>query len=209
MFDSDLVINLIVIIPIISFVINVTFVRIFLGSKSNLSSFITILGIALSFILSFLALMHVISNGAEAYEPREWINFGSFSIEFGVILDQLTAIMLVVVSGISLLVQIYSIGYMKKDVSFVRYFAYMSLFTASMIGLVIASNVVQLFIFWELVGLCSYLLIGFWFTKPSAASAAKKAFLVTRIGDFGFLIAILYLISVSYTHLTLPTNREV
>ena len=106
MFDSDLVINLIVIIPIISFVINVTFVRIFLGSKSNLSSFITILGIALSFILSFLALMHVISNGAEAYEPREWINFGSFSIEFGVILDQLTAIMLVVVSGISLLVQI-------------------------------------------------------------------------------------------------------
>ena len=102
--------------------------------------------------------------------------------------------MLVVVTFVSLLVQIYSISYMSHDTGYSRYFAYMSLFTASMIGLVIASNVVQLFIFWELVGLCSYLLIGFWFTKPSAASAAKKAFLVTRIGDFGFLIAILYLI---------------
>ena len=102
--------------------------------------------------------------------------------------------MLVVVTFVSLLVQVYSISYMSHDAGYSRYFAYMSLFTASMIGLVIASNVVQLFIFWELVGLCSYLLIGFWFTKPTAASAAKKAFLVTRIGDFGFLLAILYLI---------------
>ena len=205
MFDSDLVINLIVIIPIISFVINVTFVRIFLGSKSNLSSFITILGIALSFILSFLALMHVISNGAEAYEPREWINFGSFSIEFGVILDQLTAIMLVVVSGISLLVQIYSIGYMKKDVSFVRYFAYMSLFTASMLGLVISRNLIQIFVFWELVGVSSYLLIGFWMNRPSAAAAAKKAFLMTRFGDFGFLFGIMYIASKNHEWLDVPT----
>ena len=149
--------------------------------------------------------MHVISNGAEAYEPREWINFGSFSIEFGVILDQLTAIMLVVVSGISLLVQIYSIGYMMKDVSYVRYFAYMSLFTASMLGLVISRNLIQIFVFWELVGVSSYLLIGFWMNRPSAAAAAKKAFLMTRFGDFGFLFGIMYIASKNHEWLDVPT----
>ena len=108
-------------------------------------------------------------------------------------MDGLTAIMLVVVTGVSLLVQIYSTGYMKGDPGYARYFAYMSFFTASMVGLVVASNVIQLFVFWELVGLSSYLLIGFWYHKPSAAAAAKKAFLVTRLGDFGFLLAIFYL----------------
>ena len=108
-------------------------------------------------------------------------------------MDGLTAIMLVVVTGVSLLVQIYSTGYMKGDPGYARYFAYMSFFTASMIGLVVAANVIQLFVFWELVGLSSYLLIGFWYHKPSAAAAAKKAFLVTRLGDFGFLLAIFYL----------------
>ena len=110
-------------------------------------------------------------------------------------MDPLTAIMLVVVSGVSLMVQIYSVGYMSEEGNraYSRYFAYMSLFTASMIGLVLASNIIQVFVFWELVGLCSYLLIGFWFTRPSAANAAKKAFIVTRVGDFGFLLGILYL----------------
>jgi NADH:ubiquinone oxidoreductase subunit 5 (subunit L)/multisubunit Na+/H+ antiporter MnhA subunit len=131
---------------------------------------------------------------SERLTSFSWIAIASFDVTFGIILDPLTVSMLVVVTFVSLLVQVYSISYMSHDSGYSRYFAYMSLFTASMIGLVIASNVVQLFIFWELVGLCSYLLIGFWFTKPSAASAAKKAFLVTRIGDFGFLIAILYLI---------------
>ena len=101
--------------------------------------------------------------------------------------------MLLAVTVVSLLVQIYSQGYMAGDSGYGRYFAFMSLFTASMLGLVIASNFFQLFVFWELVGLCSYLLIGFWYHKPEAAAAAKKAFLITRIGDFGFLIAILIL----------------
>ena len=93
------------------------------------------------------------------------------------------------------MVQIYSLGYMSEEENrgFSRYFAYMSLFTTSMVGLVLASNIIQVFVFWELVGLCSYLLIGFWFTRPSAANAAKKAFIVTRVGDFGFLLAIMYL----------------
>ena len=112
-------------------------------------------------------------------------------------IDPLTAVMIVVVSFVSLLVQIYSQGYMQGDSGYHRYFAYMSLFTASMLGLVMARNLVQLFVFWELVGACSYLLIGFWFHRPSAAAAAKKAFLVTRVGDFGFLLGLLYLFSQS------------
>ena len=92
-----------------------------------------------------------------------------------------------------MVVQVYSLGYMKGDGGYARYYAYMSLFTASMIGLVLASSILQMFVFWELVGLSSYLLIGFWYHRPSAARAAMKAFLVTRLGDLGFLIAILYL----------------
>ncbi len=143
-------------------------------------------------------------------EPSKWLEIGNFEFTVGILMDPLTAIMLVTVTGVSLMVQIYSTGYMKNPIShtedsthdgpvelgipvYARYFAYMSLFTASMLGLVMAANIVQLFIFWELVGLCSYLLIGFWFHKPSAANAAKKAFLVTRVGDVGFLIGILYL----------------
>ena len=101
--------------------------------------------------------------------------------------------MLVVVSGVSLAVQIYSQGYMKGDASYSRYFAFMSLFTASMLGLVLASSIIQVYVFWELVGLSSYLLIGFWHDRPAAAAAAKKAFLVTRLGDVGFMLGILYL----------------
>ena len=114
------------------------------------------------------------------------------------------------------MVQIYSMGYMKPSSNesgngehhgpeelgnpvYARYFAYMSLFTASMLGLVMAANVIQMFVFWELVGLCSYLLIGFWFHRPAAAAAAKKAFIVTRVGDFGFLIALMYLFFKTFT----------
>ena len=96
--------------------------------------------------------------------------------------------MLVVVTGVSLMVQIYSLGYMRGDPSFSRYFAFMGLFTAAMLGLVLSINIVQLYAFWELVGLASYLLIGFWHDRPAAAAAAKKAFIITRIGDVGFLL---------------------
>ena len=128
-----------------------------------------------------------------ALEPHTWLDFPGLTIPFGILLDPLTAVMLITVAGVSLLVQIYSYGYMQGDKGFVRYYAYMSLFTASMLGLVLSRGVIQLYAFWELVGLSSYLLIGFWYTRPAAAAAAKKAFLMTRFGDFAFLLAILYL----------------
>src|SRR5438132_11159897 len=105
----------------------------------------------------------------------------------------------VVVTSVSLLVQIYSPGYMAGDTGYSRYYAYMSLFTASMLGLVLADNLLQVYVFWELVGLSSFLLIGFWFHRPSAAAAAKKAFVVTRLGDLGFLVALLVLFSITGT----------
>jgi len=120
---------------------------------------------------------------------------GGITIHLGLIMNSLTAVMLLVVIIVSLMVQIYSQGYMHGDPGYHRYFAFMSLFTASMIGLVLADNLLFLYVFWELVGLCSYLLIGFWFHRPAAANAAKKAFIVTRLGDFGFLAAILLLFS--------------
>ncbi|MBG7617620.1 MAG: NADH-quinone oxidoreductase subunit L, partial [Chloroflexi bacterium] len=118
----------------------------------------------------------------------------ALNINVGIILDPLTVIMLVVITSVSLMVQIYSQGYMQGDPGYQRYYAYMSLFTTSMLGLVLVDNLLLMFVFWEMVGLCSYLLIGFWFQKPSAANAAKKAFIVTRVGDFGFLAAIVLLL---------------
>ena len=164
---------------------------------ASLAANITILAIAVSFVTSLIVLGEMIRSGGKnsSYSPHDWLAVGEFDFTIGILMDPLTAIMLVVVVGISLLVQIYSLGYMEAedDRGYARYFGFMSLFTASMVGLVLASNIIQLFVFWELVGLSSYLLIGFWFTKPSAAAAAKKAFIVTRIGDFGFLLAIMYL----------------
>ena len=122
-----------------------------------------------------------------------WLHVGSITLEAGILIDGLSSIMMIVVCTVSLLVQIYSIGYMKGEAGYGRYFAYMSLFSGSMLGLVISDNIAQTYIFWELVGICSYLLIGFWYRRPSAAAAAKKAFVVTRFGDLGFLIAILIL----------------
>ena len=165
------------------------------GKKSDLAGWLTVGAVGVSFILAILALIKVASDGAQQFEMHSWIAIGGVDLTFGMMLDQLTAIMLVVVSGVSLLVQIYGIGYMHGDDGYTRYFSYMAMFTASMLGLVTARNVIQLFVFWELVGISSYLLIGFWMNRPSAAAAAKKAFLMTRFGDFGFLIAILYLYS--------------
>ncbi|MCX6022524.1 MAG: NADH-quinone oxidoreductase subunit L [Chloroflexi bacterium] len=120
-----------------------------------------------------------------------WLHIGEMEITIGLTLDSLTALMLVVVTSVSMLVQIYSFGYMEGDRGFARYYAYLSLFTAAMLGLVISNNLVMMYAFWELVGLASFLLIGFWYQKPSAAAAAKKAFITTRFGDVGFLFAIL------------------
>jgi NADH-quinone oxidoreductase subunit L len=123
-----------------------------------------------------------------------WIRSGSFSVDFAFYLDQLSLVMLLVVTGVGFLIHIYSVGYMWEDPSYYRFFSYLNLFMFFMLTLVLASNYLMMFIGWEGVGLASYLLIGFWFTKDSAASAGKKAFIVNRIGDFGFLIALFLLI---------------
>ena len=180
-------------LPLGAFLIIALVIRPYFNDFPQQSGLMTILAIAGSLALSVWALQSVISDGAVSFDSQDWLSVGSFTLHVGLVLDELTVIMLVVVTGVSLMVQVYSLGYMRGDPGYSRYFAIMSLFTASMIGLVISSNIVQLYVFWELVGVCSYLLIGFWFTRPAAAAAAKKAFIVTRIGDFGFLLTILYL----------------
>ena len=157
---------------------------------------LTVAAVGLAWLLALWALDS--SIGAEGgageaigFAPHEWVSLFDLEVTVGVRLDGLTAIMLVVVTSVSLLVQVYSTGYMRGDGGYARYFAYMSLFTAAMLGLVTASSLLQLFVHWELVGLASYLLIGFWFHRPAAAAAAKKAFIVTRFGDFGFMLALL------------------
>jgi len=185
----------IILLPICSFLIISLVLRPFFNHRPKLSAYTTITAIAGSLILSLWALASV--SGAEHHVltnvSYHWLSIGDTVIELGFTMDSLAAIMVVTVSTISLLVQIYSLGYMKGDGGYARYFAFMSLFTGSMLGLVMANNLLFLFLFWEGVGLCSYLLIGFWFHKPSAARAAMKAFFVTRLGDFGFLVAVIFL----------------
>ena len=182
-------------LPLAAFLLIALVVRPFFNDFPQQSGFITIVAITGSLALSAWALQSVIESPKSelVVSSHEWLTVGSLQISVGLMIDPLTAIMLVVVTGVSLMVQVYSLGYMRGDPGYSRYFAIMGLFTASMIGLVISSNIVQLYVFWELVGVCSYLLIGFWYNRPVAAAAAKKAFIVTRIGDLGFLIAILYL----------------
>src|ERR1700691_3513515 len=145
------------------------------------AAFVMALWIAAQF--SSLALPHV-------EKLASWIRAGDFQVDFAFYLDQLSLVMLLVVTGVGFLIHIYSVGYMWEEGGFYRFFAYLNLFMFFMLTLVLASNYLLMFIGWEGVGLASYLLIGFWFTKDSAASAGKKAFIVNRIGDFGFLIAL-------------------
>ncbi len=184
---------LIFLLPLFSFVIISFIIRPFFNDRPRLAGYVTIASIAVSFVFALWALNSVRVQGELVFDPVEWVVIGNHTIKLGVMLDPLTAVMVVVVTLCSLMVQIYSQGYMHGDSGYCRYYAFMSLFTGSMLGLVLADNLIQLFVFWELVGLCSYLLIGFWFHKPSAAAAAKKAFIVTRIGDLGLLAAILVL----------------
>ena len=190
---SEAVIWSIFLLPLASFAFAALVVRPFFNRYSLISGAVTIAALGTALAFSIWTLRSVILGHDLDFEPIEWLVVGGATIEMGLLVDPLTAVMLVVVTGVSLLVQVYSLGYMKGDPSFSRYYAYMSLFTAAMLGLVLASNIIQLYVFWELVGVSSYLLIGFWHERPAAKEAAKKAFIVTRIGDVGFLIAILYL----------------
>ena len=152
---------------------------------------VTILGVFVAFILSVTALHSVAMDGARFNESLyTWMTLGSLKMEIGFLVDGLTAMMMCVVTFVSLMVHIYTIGYMEEDEGYNRFFAYISLFTFAMLMLVMSNNMLQLFFGWEAVGLVSYLLIGFWFNKPSAVFANMKAFLVNRVGDFGFILGI-------------------
>jgi len=152
-----------------------------------------------SLLLSLCAFSHTLlrarSSGSTQYFNFHWFQFGDSWQQLGWVLDPLTSVMLVMVGFVGLLIFIYSIGYMEHDENFTRFFCFLSLFAAAMLGLVIANNLLLFFMCWELVGLTSYLLIGFWFHKPAAAAAAKKAFITTRIGDLAFLLGIVWLYS--------------
>jgi NADH-quinone oxidoreductase subunit L len=145
--------------------------------------------VLISFLLSVFLLTQFLSGSTPEISLR-WLQVGSLNIDFGMHFDALSVLMLLVVTGVGSLIHIYSIAYMRGDPCCARFFACMSLFTFSMLGIVVSNNFFQMFVFWELVGLSSYLLIGFWYQRPSAADAAKKAFLVNRLGDFGFLTGI-------------------
>src|SRR5215216_7759642 len=142
-------------------------------------------------ILAFLPTLHV--PGFRVTQNFTWFTFGETALRIGWVLDPLAAAMLVMVALVGLCIFVFSVGYMADDRNFTRFFAYISFFSAAMLGVVIANSLLLLFIFWELVGLASYLLIGFWIDRPSAAEAAKKAFITTRIGDMGFFLGLLWL----------------
>ena len=208
---SEAAIWLIFFLPLASFLIIGLIIRPFFNRYYHLSGLVLVASLTAALGLSIWALRSAILvyptealDHSLSFDAHEWLSIGGATgtlgdkcvgacIEFGLLVDPLTSVMLIVVTGVSLMIQVYSLGYMRHDPGYARYFAYMSLFTAVMIGLVLASNIIQLYIFWELVGLSSYLLIGFWHERPAAAAAAKKAFIITRVGDVGFLIAILYL----------------
>jgi NADH-quinone oxidoreductase subunit L len=159
--------------------------------------FFTILGVLIAFICSVQVLYQVAGGARFNATLYEWMVVGKLVMEIGFLVDGLTAMMMVVVTFVSLMVHIYTIGYMEEDPGYQRFFAYISLFTFSMLMLVMSNNFLQLFFGWEAVGLVSYLLIGFWFKKPTAIFANMKAFVVNRVGDFGFILGIGLLLAYS------------
>ena len=151
---------------------------------------VTILGVLVSFVLSVFIFYRVLNGESWSGSLYTWATMGDTKLEIGFLIDRLTVLMMVVVTFVSLMVHIYTIGYMAEDPGYQRFFSYISLFTFSMLMLVMSNNFLQLFFGWEAVGLVSYLLIGFWYTRPTAIYANLKAFLVNRVGDFGFLLGI-------------------
>lgn len=172
---------------------------------------LTILGVALAFVLSAMTLMDVMDGARFNATIYEWMVVGGMKMEIGFMVDGLTAMMMCVVTFVSLMVHIYTMGYMAEDKGYNRFFAYISLFTFSMLMLVMSNNLLQLFFGWEAVGLVSYLLIGFWYNKPTAIFANMKAFLVNRVGDFGFILGIgliaAYTGTLNYTEIFAKTGE--
>ena len=180
----------ILLLPLLSFII-----MIFVGKKlPNRGDWLSIGSVAITFCLSlslFIMMLFKYDPYFKVEKIWTWFNLGTLDLKIGILIDNITVIMLLVVSLVSTLVHIYSTSYMKEDPRYSRYFAFLSLFTFSMNGIILSNNLLGIYIFWELVGLSSYLLIGFWFEKESAANASKKAFLVNRVGDIGMFIGIM------------------
>lgn len=175
-------------LPLLAVFINGLLGRRYLGRATG---YIAIVLVGATWVLALYTFAAVVSGQSLNSDLYLWITAGSFQVTIGAYVDALAAVMLIVVTTISLLVHIYSVGYMHGDEGYYRYFTYLPLFTFSMLMLVLANNYLQLYVFWEAVGLCSYLLIGFWYTRKSASDAAKKAFIVNRVGDFGFGLGVL------------------
>ena len=189
---QQLIITAIPALPALVFVVLALFGRLL---KEN-AQYVAILGVTISLVFSVFALLFVAGiipgGGAPIEFSKPWINLGVGGVfSMGVLIDGLAAVMLVVVCLVSLMIQLYSGAFMEGDSRFAWFYAVLNLFTASMLGLVLAPNFIQLYIFWELVGVCSYLLVGHWFEKPSARDAAQKAFLVTRVGDAALFVGII------------------
>jgi NADH-quinone oxidoreductase subunit L len=182
-------------LPLLAFGIIVFFTN----RNKKASSAVSIGAICSSFVLSLIVIASVLKNPVAQEFEFTWIHLLGFHIKMGLLIDPLTAVMLFVVCTVSMLVHIYSVGYMEGDPRFSRFFSFLSLFSFSMLGLVLANNFLEIFVFWELVGLTSYLLIGFWFEKKVASDAGKKAFITTRTGDLGFIVGILILTTAAGT----------
>jgi NADH-quinone oxidoreductase subunit L len=196
---------LIPLFPLIGFVVIGLLGRTFFKGKTEIvPAIIGCASVFLSFVVSFLSVLALYryvapdADGSRVFtrELFTWIEMGAFKVPFKLHLDALSSLMILVVTGVGFLIHVYSYGYMHKDPSQYRFFAYMNLFTCAMLILVLGGNFLLMFIGWEGVGLCSYLLIGFWFEKDSAATAGKKAFVTNRIGDFGFVLGMLLMFSV-------------
>jgi len=176
------VISCIWLLPLVAFVI-----QIFVGKRlPRQGDWLSTGTIFLSLILSLLLFFDVLLQQNATFKFTQswtWIKLSGFTVNFGFLVDSVTVLMLVVITGVSFLVHLYSIAYMKGDPRYSRFFAFLSFFSFAMVGLVVVDSLFTLYIFWELVGLASYLLIAFWFEKPVAAQAGKKAFIITRIGD--------------------------
>ena len=183
--------------PFVGFLFNI-----FLGSKvsRNVSGAIGTLTVVVSFLLSICFFAQLNQNG-KPFEIAlfDWIQVSNFKLDFGILLDQLSLLWLLFVTGIGSLIHLYSISYMHDDENMHKFFAYLNLFVFFMITLVIGSNLLVMFIGWEGVGLCSYLLIGFWYKNQSYNDAAKKAFIMNRIGDLGFLIG-MFIIAATFNN---------
>ena len=183
--------ELIPLLPLASFLI-VGLLGHWIRDKAHFVAVPAVLG---SFLLSTVAFMEVAGGHESSLRLYTWLTSGILDVHIGITIDRLTAVMLLLVTTVSTLVHIYTIGYMHGDPGYARFFSYIALFTFSMLMLVLADNFLQLFVFWEAVGLCSYLLIGHWYERPSACAAATKAFVVNRVGDFGFLLGLLLVLT--------------